>query len=327
MMSNARTRASRLWALRLGRGSRGRCRAALERLRPQAPKPCHAGSRATCTRTRSTATATPHRTTWCAGIGSTATSFSCSPITTSSPVSTASTRCMAPTSSSSSSRARSSPISSATSRSTSTASTSSELVTLPGGQIVLEMLQRMVDAIRAARGVPSINHPNFGWAISADELIQLQRTRLFEVFNGHPLVNNLGGGGVPGLEEMWDRMLSSGKLMYGIAVDDAHYFKAPGDPNVPGPGPGMGLHPIARASRPARSWTRSSAASSMRPPGVELVSLEATKASMTIDDQRGIDGALSNAVHRQAGPGVERGHRAAPRPTPSKATKATCARR
>ena len=58
---------------------------------------------------------------------------------------------------------------------------------------------------------------------------QVQRTRLFEVFNGHPTVNNLGGGGVPGLEEVWDRILSSGKLLYGIAVDDAHTFKRPED--------------------------------------------------------------------------------------------------
>ncbi len=108
----------------------------------------------------------------------------------------------------------------------------------PGGSSVLDMTQRMVDAIRDARGVPSINHPNFGWAISPDELGQVQRTRLFEVFNGHPTVNNLGGGGVPGLEETWDRILSSGKMLYGIAVDDAHYFKRPEDPAAPRPGKG-----------------------------------------------------------------------------------------
>ena len=108
----------------------------------------------------------------------------------------------------------------------------------PGGKSVVDMVQRMVDAIRDARGVPSINHPNFGWAISPDELGQIQRTRLFEVFNGHPTVNNLGGGGVPGLEETWDRILSSGKMLYGIAVDDAHTFKRPDDPTVPRPGTG-----------------------------------------------------------------------------------------
>ncbi len=108
----------------------------------------------------------------------------------------------------------------------------------PGGSSVVNMVQNMVDAIRTARGVPSINHPNFGWAISAEELGQVQRTRLFEVFNGHPTVNNLGGGGVPGLEETWDRILSSGKLLYGIAVDDAHSFKRPEDKTAPRPGTG-----------------------------------------------------------------------------------------
>ena len=56
--------------------------------------------------------------------------------------------------------------------------------------------------------------------------------------NGHPQVNNEGGGGVPGLEEIWDRLLSSGRLMYGVAVDDAHHFKRPGDPLASGPGRG-----------------------------------------------------------------------------------------
>lgn len=41
-----------------------------------------------------------------------------------------------------------------------------------------------------------------------------------------------------GLEEAWDAILSSGVLLYGIAVDDAHVFKRPGDPIVPGPGRG-----------------------------------------------------------------------------------------
>jgi hypothetical protein len=101
---------------------------------------------------------------------------------------------------------------------------------------VVQALQEMVDSIRGANGVPSINHPNYGWAITPDELGQVQRTKLFEVFNGHPLVNNLGGGGVPGLEETWDRILSSGKLLYGIAVDDAHVFKRPEDKTTPRPG-------------------------------------------------------------------------------------------
>lgn len=106
------------------------------------------------------------------------------------------------------------------------------------GQSVVEVLQRNVDAIRKENGVPHINHPNFRWAITTDELRQIQNNKLFEIFNGHPQVNNLGGGGVPGLEEIWDALLTSGKLLYGIAVDDAHTFKQPGNPGVAGPGRG-----------------------------------------------------------------------------------------
>jgi hypothetical protein len=62
------------------------------------------------------------------------------------------------------------------------------------------------------------------------------RARPFELYNGHHQVNNLGGGGVPGMEEVWDRLLSSGRVFYGIADDDAHVFKQPGNPDVPGPG-------------------------------------------------------------------------------------------
>ena len=99
-------------------------------------------------------------------------------------------------------------------------------------------MQRNVDSIRAAEGVPHINHPNFGWAISADELAQVKNTKLLEIFNGHPQVNNAGGGGVPGLEAAWDAILTKGVLLYGIAVDDAHHFKRPEDRDAARPGQG-----------------------------------------------------------------------------------------
>jgi hypothetical protein len=103
---------------------------------------------------------------------------------------------------------------------------------------VVTAAQENVDGIRQANGVPHINHPNFTWAMTPEELQKVERTRLFEIFNGHPQVNNEGGGGSPGLEEVWDRILSNGRLMYGVAVDDAHHFKRPGDPLASGPGRG-----------------------------------------------------------------------------------------
>ena len=113
-----------------------------------------------------------------------------------------------------------------------------ELVEPQGGASVTDVLQRNVDAIRKSGGVPHINHPNFRWSITTDELRQVRSNRLFEIFNGHPMVNNQGGGGVPGLEEVWDAILTSGTLLFGIAVDDAHTFKDPGNPDVAGPGRG-----------------------------------------------------------------------------------------
>jgi hypothetical protein len=150
-----------------------------------------------------------------------------------------------------------------------------------GGSSVVDMVQKMIDAIRAAGGVPSVNHPNYGWAISADELAQLQRTRLFEVFNGHPLVNNIGGGGVPGLEEVWDRMLSSGKMLYGIAVDDAHYFKRPEDKTAPRPGQGWVYvrSPRLESRALVEALERGDFYSST---GVELQSVTATATALTI---------------------------------------------
>lgn len=112
------------------------------------------------------------------------------------------------------------------------------LVRPQGGTTIAEALQKDIDAIRAANGVPHLNHPNFGWSVSAADIARVKNDRLFEIFNGHPMVNNLGGGGMPGLEEMWDIILSSGKLLYGLATDDAHQFKRPGDPSASGPGRG-----------------------------------------------------------------------------------------
>lgn len=82
-----------------------------------------------------------------------------------------------------------------------------------------------VDAVREKNGVAHVNHPNFGWAFGAVDLAQVEDGWLLEIFNGHPDVHNLGGGGYPGMEEMWDILLTRGKRAFGIAVDDAHHFQ------------------------------------------------------------------------------------------------------
>jgi hypothetical protein len=155
------------------------------------------------------------------------------------------------------------------------------LVEPPRADTVLGTVQGMVDAIRAAEGVPSINHPNFGWAISADELARVQRTKLFEVYNGHPQVNNLGGGDVPGLEEVWDRLLTGGKLIYGIAVDDAHHFKRPWDATASSPGHGW-VHVQAAALEPRAIVEALEQGRFYSSTGVELQTVESSASELHV---------------------------------------------
>lgn len=93
----------------------------------------------------------------------------------------------------------------------------------------VEALQKNIDNIRAAGGIPQLNHPNFGWALSSAEIKQLKGLRLMEIYNGHPLVNNLGGGGLPSAEAIWDELLTAGMLIYGIGDDDIHQLRSKGE--------------------------------------------------------------------------------------------------
>ncbi|GAB3650807.1 hypothetical protein GCM10028791_18570 [Echinicola sediminis] len=110
-----------------------------------------------------------------------------------------------------------------------------ELIEPQGGNSVVEVLQNNLDKVkeqREALGEPMfmhINHPNFIWAISPEDLIELNGERFFEVYNGHPLVHNYGDSLRLSMEVLWDKVqtayLQSGKpLLYGLAVDDAHNY-------------------------------------------------------------------------------------------------------
>ena len=104
--------------------------------------------------------------------------------------------------------------------------------------VSLANLQANVDAVIALGGVPQINHPNFGWALTAETLSKTEGVMLFELFNGHPLVNNMGGGGSPSTERLWDAVLSSGRVIYGMATDDVHTVRKLGDRASATPGHG-----------------------------------------------------------------------------------------
>jgi hypothetical protein len=103
---------------------------------------------------------------------------------------------------------------------------------------VVGTLQANVDAIRHEAAVPHINHPNFRWAFGLRELLQVRNDSLLEIYSGHPQVHVEGGDGVPGMEEVWDGLLSAGKRIYGIAVDDAHHFQGEFSRDRSNPGKG-----------------------------------------------------------------------------------------
>ena len=99
------------------------------------------------------------------------------------------------------------------------------VIAAPRDSTLLGTVQKTVDAIRADHAVPHINHPNFLWSIDTATLFRVKNDRLLEIFNGHPTVHNIGGGDWPGMEDAWDALLTRGKKIYGIAVDDAHHFQ------------------------------------------------------------------------------------------------------
>lgn len=119
----------------------------------------------------------------------------------------------------------------------------------PGNsEIVIKALQRTINAVveqRQRTGVPMfphVNHPNFKWALTAEELAQLENERFFEVYNGHPEVRNVGDEIHASTDRVWDiiltQRLAQGKEpLFGLATDDSHqYHNEPKKTKRPGRG-------------------------------------------------------------------------------------------
>ncbi len=172
------------------------------------------------------------------------------------------------------------------------------LIAPQGGSSVLEVLQNNVDAVLAQRRetgrlmFPHVNHPNFGWAITAEDLIALQGERFFEVYNGHPLVHNEGDAEHPGMDRLWDivlaeRLTHGAPVLYGIAVDDAHHYHAEGP----------------RQSNPGRGWIMVRAGA-LTPDGL-VAAMETgdfyASTGVSLDDVRFESGRLFIAIASEPG--------------------------
>jgi hypothetical protein len=105
-----------------------------------------------------------------------------------------------------------------------------------GGSSVFDVMQNNVNAVLEQRlktgqiMIPHVAHPNFGYAITAEELMRVQGERFFEVYNGHPAVRNEGDTNHVSVERMWDIMLAwrmtrdNPEPLFALAVDDTHNY-------------------------------------------------------------------------------------------------------
>ena len=105
-----------------------------------------------------------------------------------------------------------------------------------GGSSLAAVIQNNVNAVLEQRKktgqpmFPHINHPNFGWALKPTDMIQLKGEQFFEVYNGHPAVNNYGDAKHLSTVQIWDIInayrvgIYKLPLMFGLATDDAHNY-------------------------------------------------------------------------------------------------------
>lgn len=124
-----------------------------------------------------------------------------------------------------------------------------QLVPPQGGSSVREVMQNNVGAVieqREQTGQPMfvhLNHPNYGYAVTAEDLAAVEGERFFEVYNGHPSVHNPGDELHASTDRIWDIILTlrlaelGGGVIYGVATDDAHqYHDYAGNRSNPGRG-------------------------------------------------------------------------------------------
>jgi hypothetical protein len=111
-----------------------------------------------------------------------------------------------------------------------------EVIPPQGGKSVYEVLQNNINAVLDQRKqsgqpmIPHINHPNFIWALTAEDIMRVEGERFLEIYNGHPVTKNYGDTNHASMERIWDivltRRLAELHLdpIWGTAVDDAHAY-------------------------------------------------------------------------------------------------------
>jgi len=101
-------------------------------------------------------------------------------------------------------------------------------------------LVHAIEFVHAQGGVALVNHPNFDWALTADDIHSASGAELLEIYSSHPHVASDGDATHPSQEAIWETLIDRGDNIGSVAVDDAHYFNTdkPNKSNPAKPGNG-----------------------------------------------------------------------------------------
>jgi hypothetical protein len=98
-------------------------------------------------------------------------------------------------------------------------------------------------ARRAGREIlVQVNHPNYKWGVTAEDLAAIAEERFFEVWNGVDGDNDPGDAHRPSTDEIWDiantiRIAGmKAPPLYAVATDDAHNYHGNNPRGTPGRG-------------------------------------------------------------------------------------------
>ena len=144
-----------------------------------------------------------------------------------------------------------------------------------------ERVRWAVERIVAQGGVAHVNHPNYLYTLTIDDLLASGEIGMVEVANGHNAVHNEGDETHPSTEVIWDALLASGRQVWGVASDDAHHFQTWGE-NYSNPGRGWlrveadtaRLGDVLDALRAGRFYCSS---------GLELAAYEASPSEVSLE--------------------------------------------
>lgn len=111
-----------------------------------------------------------------------------------------------------------------------------EVIKPQGGKSVRETIAKNLIAIEVQSQrlrqpiFAHLNHPNFGYGVTAEDMAAVIEERFFEVYNGHPGVHHLGDATHAGTERLWDvaNTIRIAEMrsppLYGMATDDSHNY-------------------------------------------------------------------------------------------------------